>query len=157
MPLTLRDFAHIFFRFRWRAAVAFLLLFGMAAAVVVFLPRVYESNAALLVKFGREFVYRPEIGGPNQPGLVGGDRQGRGHQRASPDPAQPRSHPGDDRTDRTGEALSRLGDRRRPTRPRDVAARRFERAYTVRAIRNSSVIGLSFEHRSPEIAADVLS
>lgn len=59
---TLREFLTLCFRDRNRIALAFLLPF-LATVVLSFLPSPrYTSDASLLVRLGREYVYKPETG-----------------------------------------------------------------------------------------------
>src|SRR5688572_22058989 len=44
-------------------AVVCLLVTGVAAVVILIAPERYESEARLMVRMGREYVFRPEAGG----------------------------------------------------------------------------------------------
>ena len=52
----------ILFRRKWLIACFILLVTGAAGSYIMSIPRVYPASTSLLVKFGREFVYRQEVG-----------------------------------------------------------------------------------------------
>jgi uncharacterized protein involved in exopolysaccharide biosynthesis len=59
-----RDALAIVRHHRYRVATAALAAMLIASAVAVTMPSRYTAAASLLVKFGREYVYRPEVGAP---------------------------------------------------------------------------------------------
>lgn len=69
---NVRDLLAIFFKHKGKALVAFVVLF-IAVIVVCFYPNpIYESRSLLLVRFGREFLQKPEVGtgGYSVPGSI---------------------------------------------------------------------------------------
>ncbi|GIL38076.1 polysaccharide biosynthesis/export family protein [Roseiterribacter gracilis] len=154
--MTLRDLLQIAFRFRWHATIvlAAALLGGLSLSL--FMTPIYQSSSVVLVKFGREFVYRPEVG------AAGGASQ--------------MVAPIIDRDEVLNEQVQILKSRdvvqgavravgaerlyrslpRDPVEREDEAIRRFERALTIVPVRNSSTIRISFEHADSDIARDAL-
>lgn len=51
---SLRDIVYVFFRHKWKIALFFVMTVVIVTAVTYSLPSVYESDAALLVRIGRE-------------------------------------------------------------------------------------------------------
>jgi uncharacterized protein involved in exopolysaccharide biosynthesis len=49
------------FKFRWRATFVFLVFVGLAVAASLLMKTEYTSTASVLVKLGRELVYRDPI------------------------------------------------------------------------------------------------
>lgn len=154
--MTLRDLLQIAFRFRWHATIVLAAAFFGALALSLFMTPIYQSNAVVLVKFGREFVYRPEVG------AAGGASQ--------------MVAPIIDRDEVLNEQVQILKSRdvvqgavravnplrlyrslpRDPIEREDEAIRRFERALTITPVRNSSTIRIAFEHPDPDIAREAL-
>ena len=57
-----RNFLAIFFKYKRMILTVFLVVAIIGITVALQIPAMYESKANLLVKFGREFMYRPELG-----------------------------------------------------------------------------------------------
>lgn len=58
----LRDAMTIVWRFKWIVVTVAFLAIVAASLLIVGTPSSYTASASLLVKFGREYVYRPEVG-----------------------------------------------------------------------------------------------
>src|SRR5262245_66490611 len=65
VAVSLRDALVIAFKFRTRALAVLLGCLGLAIALCLVMTPIYASSTSLLVKLGRELVYRPEIGTTN--------------------------------------------------------------------------------------------
>src|SRR3974390_81768 len=63
----IRDVLRIIFKYRGRMAVVFFIVFASVVLVTFMTPPVYEAKSALMVKFGREHIYRPELGEGRSP------------------------------------------------------------------------------------------
>jgi len=59
---TLREYFAMIFRRKFSALVVCLLTAGAIAAGAHYVPPTFTAEASLIVKFGREFIYRPEVG-----------------------------------------------------------------------------------------------
>jgi uncharacterized protein involved in exopolysaccharide biosynthesis len=64
LTLGVREALAIVRHRKYRVATAALAAMLIASAVAVTMPSRYTAAASLLVKFGREYVYRPEVGAP---------------------------------------------------------------------------------------------
>jgi uncharacterized protein involved in exopolysaccharide biosynthesis len=129
----------------------------LVSIVVTLLTRsVYQSDAIIVVKFGREFVYRSEVGDANnQPiptsasteellntlvqllqsrDIAGATLSAVGPERLYPDLRLSNGQPD----------LSRATDR-------------FIRAFSARPLRSSNVVQLSFQHPDPQLAEKTLA
>src|SRR4051794_13447871 len=65
VALSLRDALVITFKYRRRALAVFGGSVALAVALCIVMTPTYGSTSSLLVKLGRELVYRPEIGATN--------------------------------------------------------------------------------------------
>jgi uncharacterized protein involved in exopolysaccharide biosynthesis/Mrp family chromosome partitioning ATPase len=54
--LTIRDFVHVLFRHKWKMLFFFTSVVCLVAAVTILSPKIYRSDAKLLLKIGRESV-----------------------------------------------------------------------------------------------------
>lgn len=64
---TLPDLLRALSRYRVRAFLVFASAIVVGLTLIVVTTPVYESHAVILIKFGREQVYRPELGADNAP------------------------------------------------------------------------------------------
>jgi uncharacterized protein involved in exopolysaccharide biosynthesis len=142
-------------RHRWTVLTVFLVVSGIAVAVVLLTPPQYEAQATLIVRIGREYVYRPEVGGtdaarnPSLSEIVNSEVE----ILSSPDLA--------------GQVVRELGvGTLYPELPElepdpEVAAQKavliFRQTATVRPVLESSVIKVAFAHENPQIAADAVN
>jgi uncharacterized protein involved in exopolysaccharide biosynthesis len=153
--VSLREIAAAIRR-RWRLALAVFALTLGAVTVVTFLQTpIYESTATLLVKLGREFFYRSEVGEREvfanrdresvlnselqilrSQDVVDGVIRSIGVATLYPDLAA--APPEDTPLERT-------------------AALRFQGDYSIVAVPDTEVIQVSFRHSDPELAARTVS
>lgn len=64
---SIRDALAVLFKYKYRILILF---FAVAVPVTVgsiMVPPTYEATSSLLIKFGREFIYQPEVGGGSHP------------------------------------------------------------------------------------------
>src|SRR3989304_10468032 len=59
---SLRDFMSILFKHKQKILVVFLATVATVTVGSFLIPPTYEAKSSLLVKFGREYIYRPEVG-----------------------------------------------------------------------------------------------
>jgi uncharacterized protein involved in exopolysaccharide biosynthesis len=116
-----------------------------------FSPPTYVASGSLLVKLGREFIYRPELNGMESSEMY------RLDEMINSETEILSSH------DLAARVVAELGDELYPgdtqSDPRATfkAVAAFEDALTVTAVPESSVIRLSFEHSDPDLAAIALN
>lgn len=63
---SLRDILTALFKHKIKILAVFLVVFGMIAGYVLTMVPLYEARASLLLKLGRENIFRPEVGQVNQ-------------------------------------------------------------------------------------------
>ena len=66
----MRDLLTVLFKHKRKALLAFFGTVVAVTAISFLLPRSYEAKASLLVRFGREYVYRPEFGNVEQMSIL---------------------------------------------------------------------------------------
>lgn len=138
------------FRHGRGSGVVFLLVLAVATVVTVLRRPLYEADASVLVKYGREYVYRPEVG--EQRAVIA---------------LTPEEILNSEEQIITSDELVRLvvktvGPARlfpgflgvQPSV--DQAAREFHRKLTAEAVPRSSVLRVVFRHPDPAIAAEAL-
>jgi polysaccharide biosynthesis protein PslE len=153
--VTLREILTLFFRDYRRIGGVFLV--GLLATLVVAsLPTPkYTSEAALLLRLGREYVYTPEIGEPQSGSPMAYDRE----QTLLAETRILTSRDIKESVlDKIGVAtvyphLSSTDNKR----SRDMAVLAMERALEAELLKGSNLMQVSFTHTNPEIAAKVLS
>ena len=173
--LDLRTLAVIAFKFQRRAIAVFVLCVGVAAAVSFLLPEKYASTASMLVKVGRELVYRPDIGSAGAPlpnidkdqviasniAIMQSDSirseviKRVGLERLYPEIAGIES--GSVIKQWLKFAITELkGMLGLPEeRPMRQAARRFDHDLSIDLVKKTNIINVSFMHPDPVIAAEV--
>lgn len=119
------------------------------------IPPVYEASSTLLVKMGREYVNRPEVGESspvvtmNQEGIINSEIQIMTNK------------------DLYAKVINTMGIRTlypaladkqsAKVSPLDMSVQRFEKAVTVEGVKKSNVIQVSFQHEDPQVAARALN
>jgi uncharacterized protein involved in exopolysaccharide biosynthesis len=161
-------------RRQWPVILAVAVLAVLVAAIVQILTKpVYESRASLLVRFGREYAYRPEVGeGWNwTPSsldtmvntevriLAADDLKRRVAEAIGPAVLYPQL--ADDQPSMlerlTAWARDALGAPGRPPRSAlDEAAARLDRDLSITAAREADIIDLSYRNADPAVATRVL-
>lgn len=63
---SFRDILTALFKHRWKCIIAFMVIFGGTAIYVSTLIPLYEAKASIVIKMGREHIFRPEVGQINQ-------------------------------------------------------------------------------------------
>jgi len=60
--VTLRDFLTIVFKHKWKILTTFAAMVVTVTIAAMTIPSMYQATSTLLVKFGRENIYRSEVG-----------------------------------------------------------------------------------------------
>ncbi|MCB0321963.1 MAG: GumC family protein [Bdellovibrionales bacterium] len=128
-------------------------IFISIAAVTFLMTPKYEAESSLLVKFGREFIYRPEIGDKtpvstfNQEEVINSAVSIIGSR---------------DLAEQVIESLGRealFDDIKSDSEDnaRSAAFLKFRKSLEIQPVKKSSVINLAFQHKDPELAARALN
>jgi uncharacterized protein involved in exopolysaccharide biosynthesis len=157
---TLRDFLAILFKHKAKILV---ILFSVVATVTVgsfVLPPTYEAKSSALVKFGRENLYRPEVGDKG-PAISFGQEQNQ-EQLLNSEIEILTSR------DLMGKVVDSIGYEKlypdlvgktyaNRVTPNDVAIVRFGKKLSVRDVKKSNVINVGFQHKDPYLAAQAVN
>ncbi len=153
---NLRDVLHIFFKYRGRMIAVFFAVAVVATVVTFLTPPAYEAKSTVMIKFGREYVYRPELGEGRPPlfltsgeGVINSEMQiltsrdllkrvvtEIGHEKMYGDSV---------------DVFSPL------VTPVDAAVMKLEQDIKVENKGRSDVIQIAYVHRNPEIAAKAVN
>ena len=156
---SLRDFFTILFKHKWKILVTFVAIVVTITIVTLRLPSIYQATSTLLVKFGRENVYRSEVG---QTGswvslsheemvnseiqiLTSNDLIETVVKKMGAESLYPVMAGNFRQRGGSGESLV------------TVAIPRFKGSLSVEGIKKSNVIQVSFQHESPGIAAQAVN
>lgn len=155
---TLRDLLAVLFKHKRSMLVIFFGIVAIVTLLTFVLPPTFEAKSTVLVKFGREFLYRPEVGAdkgqvislgqPSQEEILNSEIEiitnrdllgkvvdGVGIERLYP-------------------GLSKKTYRNGVT-PKDKAVVRLSKKLSVQGVRRSNVIKIAFRHEDPRLAAEV--
>lgn len=173
-----RDALVIVFKFRTRALVVLLGCVGLAVALCVVMTPIYAASSSVLVKLGRELVYRPEIGATSNvtaPPVIDKDEiiasniaimtsrdvveraiTTVGIETLYPDLLAPPGAVMGAIKDVVRGLKAALGAEATPGEALlEQAMRKFTKRLKVEAVKRTSVIEVTFEHPDPLIAARV--
>jgi uncharacterized protein involved in exopolysaccharide biosynthesis len=152
---NIRDLLAIVFKHKYKIIITFLVIFAGVTIFAFLIPRAYEAKSVLLVKFGREFMSRPEVG-TGGPGfsippetimrgelsiLTSRDLMNTVIKAVGPEnlfPGMSKMSPGN-------------------VTPEQAAIRWLEESLNVTNIQGSSLIQVVFTHPDPYIAAKVVN
>ena len=155
----LKDFVAVLFKQKYKFLTIFVPTILVVTAGSFLLPPTYEAKSALLVKFGREYIYQPEVGERNsetrsvipltQEEVINSEIQILTSQ------------------DLMEKVITAIGIKdlypdllenppKRGT-PLGEAIRRFTKKLSIEGIKKSNVIQISFRHRNPQIAAKAVN
>jgi uncharacterized protein involved in exopolysaccharide biosynthesis len=151
---SLRDFLTVLFKHKSKILLIFLFTVITVSAGTFLIASVYEAKSSLLVKFGREYIYRPEVGDTKSTVSF----QSFNQEEAIRSEIQILTS-----NDLIEKVINTLGVHnlypdmiKNPTRkmkPLEAAILKFEKKISVENIRKSNVIEVSFQHKDPGIAA----
>lgn len=154
---SLREFLIILFKDKKQILTGFLLpmaLFAIASFWVV--PR-YEAVATVMVRMGREYLYRPEVGESNLP-PVAADREQTLHSEVAIINSRDQLEKVIQAmgVERIYPALAAKAELAKPL----ITARalmELERRLDVLLLKDSNIIKISFQHPNPEISAEIIN
>ena len=151
-----RDILTIIFKHKYIILITFLIISAGVTLYAFSLKRVYESQSVLLVKLGREFTSRPEVGGDS----------GRGFS-VPPETIMRAEMSLITSRDLISTVIKNVGQEKifpslskaipGSISPDDLAILFFQESLSVTNIQGSSMIQISFTHPDPYIAADVVN
>jgi polysaccharide biosynthesis protein PslE len=156
---SLRDFLTVLFKHKGTILILFFTVIATVTVGSFLLPPTYEAKSSLLVKFGREYVYRPEVGervsdarsliSLNQEEVVNSEVQILTSR---------------DLMEKVITTLKveniypdLIEDPPTTMTPLEAAILKFEKKLSVEGIKKSNVIEISFQHKDPGIAAKALN
>ena len=152
---SLRDFLTVLFKNKYKIVTVFLVTVVTVSIVSFLLPPTYEAKSSLLVKIGREYVYRPE--GLDKAPVVSVNQEEAINSEinimASRDLVQ--------------KVITTLGVAQiypelvnsppSEVTPLEAAIINFSKDLNVAAVKKSNVLEVTFRHKNPRIAAKSLN
>jgi uncharacterized protein involved in exopolysaccharide biosynthesis len=151
----LRDFLTLLFKHKRKIVSMFFLWICIGLFISFLLPPVYEAKTSLLVKIGREYVNRTDLGNDRllmsleQQEMINSEMEILSNR------------------DLIGKVVSRLtwetlypelqGKSASKNSPMEAAILKFEKSFKVEGVRRSNVIQATFRHRDPRIAVRALN
>ncbi len=164
---SIRNFLTVIFRNKKRIIVIFLAIVLIVTAVSFILPPTYEAKSALLVKFGREYIYHSEMGNEqddrNPQPIIGEEETINSEiniiksldliakvinkikiKNIYPELLNPPSWADD------------IGLSAKMT-PLQAAVIKFEKNLKIEPVTKSNVIDVSFRHKDPRVAAEAVN
>jgi len=155
---SLRDILTILFKHKYKILIIFLATVITVTVGSFLLPPTYEAKSSLLVKFGREYVYRPEVGErSSNVGLIPLNQEEVINSEIQILTSR----------DLVEKVINTLGIEKiypdlleKPPEgipPLEVAIRNFEKTLSVEGVKKSNVIQVSFQHREPQVAANAVN
>ncbi len=157
--VSLSDFVEFWRRHRPRILIALALTVGVVMSATLLLTPIYEAESLLLVKYGREYMYRPELG--ERDAIAVAMNKDRQLAQINSELAILRSR------ELFADVLAQIGTTRLyPTLPEDPAAasatseaalERLENSVTAYQIKDSDVIRVKLQHPDRELAAQALN
>ena len=152
----LREFLTVLFKRKGTILLTFVTVVATVTIGSFLLPPTYEAESRLLVKFGRENIYRPEVGGDKGQAFVFNNEEVVN--------SEIKILTSQDLIERvvktlTVEALYPKFVESPPSRgtPLDAAIERFGKDLSVEGIKKSNVIQISLQHKDPRMAAKALN
>jgi polysaccharide biosynthesis protein PslE len=153
--ISLKDLLRIVFKHKTKIQAIFLTTVFVVTLAVFYITPVYEATASLLIKVGREYIPKPEVGSAtnlmtvNQTEIINSEI------------AILKSREVIERVI-NAMGIDKIYPRilRNPPRnmtPLHAAVLKFAKDFKAEGIRNSNVIDVSFQHYDPVIAAQALS
>jgi uncharacterized protein involved in exopolysaccharide biosynthesis len=155
--VSLRDFAEFWRRHRPRIFIALAATIGLVMGATVMLTPIYEAESLLLVKYGREYMYRPELG--ERDAIAVALNKDRQLAQINSELAILRSR------ELFADVLGQVGiGRLYPSleaapggTANEAALERLEASVTAYQIKDSDVIRVKLEHPDRELAAQALN
>jgi len=157
---SLRDFLTVLFKHKFKILIIFVAVVTTVTVGSFLLPPTYEAKSTLLVKFGREYIYRPEVGERgssdsrsliplNQEEVINSEIQ----ILTSRDLIEKVVH-----ALKVENIYPDLAEGPAGTiTPLEAAILQFDKKLSVEGIKKSSVIQVFFQHKDPRIAAQAVN
>ena len=156
---SLRDFLAVLFRHKYAILIIFFTVLATVTLGSFLMSPTYEARSSLLIKFGREYIYRPEVGEKisdtrsliplDQEEMINSEIQiltSRGLiEKVITTLKVENIYP--DLTEDPPKTMT----------PLQAAILRFEKKLSVEGIKKSNVIDVSFQHKDPRVAADAVN
>ncbi len=152
---ALREILTIAFRDRRRIGAALLLGLALTAAVALMAPKKYISEAALLLRLGREYIYTPEVGDPSNSVPIAYDREQTLLAEAKILTSRDIKESVVDKMGVTQIYPALAGVEARSGRDQAVLA--MEKSLEAELLKGSNLMQVGFSHADPAVAAKVLS
>ena len=154
-----RDFLRFSVRHRRGVLAGFFGTVGVVLALTLLMPATYEAEALVLVRFGREYLYRSEVG-DRRDTITPGDRSRQAFVNAELEILRSQNL-----ARRVVSAIGvnklypRLSSEARPPDPRvaGAAVHTFSANLGVSRIRDSDVIRITFDHSDAKMTAQALN
>ncbi|MFH1703496.1 MAG: GNVR domain-containing protein [Nitrospirota bacterium] len=155
---SLRDFMSILFKHKQKILVVFLATVITVTVGSFLIPPTYEAKSSLLVKFGREYIYQPEVGErPQDMRLIPLDQEEVINSEIQILTSR----------DLIEKVIRTLGIEKiypelakSPSKniaPIEKAILQFKKKLFTEGIKKSNVIQVSFQHKEPQIAAQAVN
>jgi uncharacterized protein involved in exopolysaccharide biosynthesis len=151
---SLRDLLHILFKHQAKILIIFIVTVTTVTVRSFLITPVYEANASLLIKIGREYINQPEVGKSqnlmvlNQEDIINSEIQILNNRELIEKVIIAMG---------VGDLYPRIASEpsaRMP--PLETAVLQFSKDLTVEGVNQSNVIKVSFQHQDPVIAAKAL-
>ncbi|MBI1920749.1 MAG: lipopolysaccharide biosynthesis protein [Geobacter sp.] len=147
----MRDFLSVLFRYKLTVVIVLVAIVITVTLISFLLPPVYEAKSTILVKFGREYINRPEVGDSrplmslNQEEVINSEIQILTNHDLIAKVIT---------TITIAKIYPELA-KQPPSKmaPLETAVLEFEKKLTVEGVRKSNVIRISFRHEDPQISA----
>lgn len=153
---SLRDFVAILFKYKMRILVVFSVVVAAAVVGSFLLTPVYEAKASILIKIGREYMNRSELGEGSKPILsVNQEQITNSEIQILTNRALLKSVVAKVSMDKIYPGLA--AGLPPNLDPLDVAAAKLEKGLTVEGVKKSNVVLVSFKHNNPGVAAQVVN
>ena len=157
---SLRDFLTVLFKHKNTILIIFFAVVTTVTIGSFLLPPTYEAKSTLLVKFGREYIYRPEVG-----------ERGSSDSRSLIPLNQEEVINSEIQILTSRDLIEKVINTlkveniypdlvKNPSKlitPLEAAILKFEKKISVEGIKKSSVIQISFQHKDPRIAAQAVN
>ncbi len=151
---SIRDVLTVLFKHKQKIIVTFLVVVVAITIGTFLITPTYEAKSSLLVKFGREYFYTPEVG-EGRPTPLSMDQEGLINSEVQIFMDQ----------DLIRKVIATLGVGKlypglsafSGVSKTDAAINKFKKALIVEPVRKSNVIQVSFQHQNPELSAKAVN
>jgi len=156
---TFRDVLVVFFKYKTMLLIVFMAIVVPVTVRAFLLPPVYEATSTFMVKFGREYLYRPEVG------------EGKAVLQASYSLMQDAITNSEleilNSRDLKEKVIATLGIETlfpsgntppaQGRNPMDEAVKRFAQQFKAEPLKKTTVLRVSFQHNDPSMAAKTVN